>query len=90
MKNWYLVALEAIGTISNRNSIHNKLNTVAVYSDDPELRNLAQRVLDEFAATSVNSTHTSISMMKTSVPSGRRLDDYCKKLAYDPGKSGKE
>ena len=59
-KNWYREALEAIGMKGRDNTIHNRLNAVAIHSDDPELRALVEKVLSDLRYCGLKTQLTSI------------------------------
>lgn len=84
-KNWYKLALEAVGMCGRRAAIHNRLNAIVAHSDDPKLRQLVVDAMRAFDATSTNPQVLSMRDMR-GVPT-QELEAYCRARAYPPPKA---
>ncbi len=74
-KNWYREALVVIGAVGRRQTIQNKLNSIANLADDVTLRSLAKKAIDVLERTSTNPSHTPLKKMACmrNIP----LERYC-------------
>jgi hypothetical protein len=79
---WHRETIEALGMMSKKPSIVNKLNAVVAHSDDPELRKLAEKLIKEILATSSNTESCAPKEMSNGVPTASKALEYCNSLAY--------
>lgn len=79
---WYRQTIEALGMRASRDRIINKLNEVYAQSDDQNLRNIVNILIEEILSTNANMKAMAPKEMKNAVPSAIRAINYCKPLAY--------
>ncbi len=79
---WHRETIEALGMMTKRSRIVNKLNGVVARSDDPELRKLAERLIGEILAAGTNTEGMAPKEMKIGVPTAKKALEYCNPLAY--------
>ncbi|RTL03938.1 MAG: hypothetical protein EKK65_02700 [Lysobacterales bacterium] len=79
---WHRETIEAIGMMAKKSRIVNKLNAVVAHSDDPELRMLAEKLINEILAANSNTEAIAPKQLKNSVPTAQKALEYCNSLAY--------
>ena len=57
-KNYYLITLEVLNMRKKKRIVLNKLNEVAIYSNDPKLQTLVTKVIHELEESSTNTEIT--------------------------------
>jgi len=57
-KNYYLITLEALNMRKKKRIVLNKLNEVAIYSNDPKLQTLVTKAIHELEESSTNTEIT--------------------------------
>ena len=79
---WHLKTIEALGMLASKSRIVNKLNAVSAHSDDPQLRALAENLIDEIRSASTNTEAMPPKQMKNGVPTAEKAIKYCESKAY--------
>lgn len=72
-------ALEVVGMLGRRTTLHNALNRIAVYSQDSRLRAYVLEVIRDLQETRSNTLVYSLTQMGPSRESAGRVAAYCRR-----------